>query len=144
MGACDCVVLSAGKKPMPIKFLLLRGGGFWAFLEGGGGSANFSFMGVGIFPILRTLLRSKVLHDPLGVHPSFSCMKFSTWTSAWRTGCFESQHILPPSAVSSSRNKQQHLEIEHMELCPVALVTSPPGRAPREKDLCSLGSKEST
>ena len=36
---------------MPIKFLLL-GGGFWVFLEGGGGgNANFIFMGVGIFPI---------------------------------------------------------------------------------------------
>ena len=35
---------------MPIKFLLL-GGGFWVFLGGGGGggSANFIFMGVGIF-----------------------------------------------------------------------------------------------
>ena len=27
------------------------GGGFWVFLEGGGGSANFIFMGVGIFPM---------------------------------------------------------------------------------------------
>ena len=27
-----------------------QGGGFWAFLEGGGGSANLIFMGVGIFP----------------------------------------------------------------------------------------------
>ena len=34
---------------MPIKFLLLGGGGFWSLLEGGGGSANFIFMGVGIF-----------------------------------------------------------------------------------------------
>ena len=34
---------------MPIKFLLL-GGGVGFFLEGGGGSANFNFMGVGIFP----------------------------------------------------------------------------------------------
>ena len=38
---------------MPTKFLLLGGGGFWVFLEGGGGgSANFIFMGVGIFPIV--------------------------------------------------------------------------------------------
>ena len=37
---------------MPIKFLLL-GGGFWVFLEGGGGSATFIFMGVGIFPNFR-------------------------------------------------------------------------------------------
>ena len=42
------------KTPMPIKFLLL--GGSWGFLEGGGGSANFIFMGAGNFPILRTLL----------------------------------------------------------------------------------------
>ena len=35
---------------MPIKFLLL-GGGVVVFLEGGGGSADFIFMGVGIFPI---------------------------------------------------------------------------------------------
>ena len=34
---------------MPIKFLLLGGGG-WVFKRGGG-SANFIFMGVGIFPI---------------------------------------------------------------------------------------------
>ena len=34
---------------MPIKFLLLGGGrGFYG--RGGGGSANFIFMGVGIFP----------------------------------------------------------------------------------------------
>ena len=35
---------------MPIKFLVLGGGGFVGFLEGGGGSANFIFMGVRIFP----------------------------------------------------------------------------------------------
>ena len=35
---------------MPIKVLLL-GGGVLGFLERGGGSANFIFMGVGIFPI---------------------------------------------------------------------------------------------
>ena len=28
-------------------------GGFWGFLEGGGGSANFIFMGVGILSELR-------------------------------------------------------------------------------------------
>ena len=33
---------------MPIKFLLLGGGGR-GFFGGGGGSANFNFMGVGIF-----------------------------------------------------------------------------------------------
>ena len=41
------------KTPMPIKFFLL--GGFWGFLEGGGGgSANFIFMDVGIFPTIST------------------------------------------------------------------------------------------
>ena len=36
---------------MPTKFLLSGGGGgLWAFLEGGGGSANLIFMAVGIFP----------------------------------------------------------------------------------------------
>ena len=35
---------------MPIKFLLLGGGGSGFFLEGGGGSAKFIFMGAGIFP----------------------------------------------------------------------------------------------
>ena len=34
---------------MPINFLFLGGGG-WGFLEGGGGSANFIFRGVGVFP----------------------------------------------------------------------------------------------
>ena len=50
MGAWHFGVLSDGKPPTPIKFLLLGGGG-WVFLEGGGGggSANFIFMGVGIF-----------------------------------------------------------------------------------------------
>ena len=39
---------------MPIKFLLLGGGRrSWGFLEGGGGSANFIFMGMGIFPSYR-------------------------------------------------------------------------------------------
>ena len=35
---------------MPIKFLLLGGGGV-GFLGGGSGSANFIFMGAGIFLI---------------------------------------------------------------------------------------------
>ena len=34
---------------MPIKFLLLGGGGGWGFFRRGGESANFIFMGVGIF-----------------------------------------------------------------------------------------------
>ena len=35
---------------MPTKFLLLGGG--LGFLRRGGGSANFIFMGMGIFPII--------------------------------------------------------------------------------------------
>ena len=39
---------------MPIKFLVLGGGGLGFFGRGGGvGSATFIFMGVGIFPIFR-------------------------------------------------------------------------------------------
>ena len=49
MGAWHFLVLSAGKPPMPIKFLLL--GGVLGFFLWGGGSSNFIFMGVGIFPI---------------------------------------------------------------------------------------------
>ena len=48
MGAWHFLVLSAGRTPMTIKFLLL--GGVLGFLRRGGGSANFIFMGVGIFP----------------------------------------------------------------------------------------------
>ena len=40
------------ENPMPIKFLLLGGGGCWGFLEGGGVEVPILiFMGVGIFPI---------------------------------------------------------------------------------------------
>ena len=38
---------------MPIKFLLL-GGAVLGFFRRGGGSANFIFMGVGIFPNIGT------------------------------------------------------------------------------------------
>ena len=54
---------------MPIKFLLL-GGGFWVFLEGGGESANFISMGVGIFP-----------NDPVG-HAQATSGKLRTWKIA--------------------------------------------------------------
>ena len=39
---------------MPIKFLLLGGGGVLGFFRRGGGSANSIFMGVGILPNLST------------------------------------------------------------------------------------------
>ena len=38
------------ENPHAHKIPPFRGGGFWDFLEGGGGSANFIFMGVGLFP----------------------------------------------------------------------------------------------
>ena len=49
-GAWKNCLLSAGKTAMPTKFLIPRfmGGVFW-FLLGGAGSADFIFMGAGIF-----------------------------------------------------------------------------------------------
>ena len=44
---------------MPIKFLVL---GFFFFLEGGGGSANFTFMGGGFFRMYG--LRWEFLENP--------------------------------------------------------------------------------
>ena len=50
MGAWKNCVLSAGKPSMPIKFLVLGGGGgIWVFLGGEGGSSDFIFMGARIF-----------------------------------------------------------------------------------------------
>ena len=53
---------------MPIKFLVL-GGGRGSFGRGGGGSANFIFMGVGIFPKILLLRFSpvRVIHFRRGV-----------------------------------------------------------------------------
>ena len=51
MGAWRFWALSAGK-PHAHKISPFRGGGVVGFLEGGGGSADFIFMGVGIFPTL--------------------------------------------------------------------------------------------
>ena len=45
------------ENPMPIKFLLLGGEGVLGFFRRGGGSANFIFMGVGIFPIEENMLQ---------------------------------------------------------------------------------------
>ena len=64
MGAWDFLVLSAGKPPMPIKFLLVGGGGSGLFRRGGG-SANFIFMGAGIFPI-HPAANTDVSLGPLG------------------------------------------------------------------------------
>ena len=52
MGAWHFLVLSAGK-PHAREILAFGGGGVLGFLRREGGSANFIFMGVGIFPILR-------------------------------------------------------------------------------------------
>ena len=47
-------------------------GGWWGFLEGGGGSANFIFMGVGIFP-KEVNQRGRESKGPPGIPPkSFS------------------------------------------------------------------------
>ena len=48
MGAWKKGVLSAGQ-PVSMKFLVLGGGGILGFFGGGGGSADFIFMGAGIF-----------------------------------------------------------------------------------------------
>ena len=48
---------------MPIKFLVLAGGGVRDFLERGGGSANFFFMGVGIFRVARQLRNSSMMFN---------------------------------------------------------------------------------
>ena len=51
---------------MPIKFLVLGGGLLGFFGRGAGGSANFFFMGVGIFPsFLQAIFRTcKVPQEP--------------------------------------------------------------------------------
>ena len=56
-GRLEKCVLSEGKNPMSIKFRVLgRGGAFW-FWEGGGGSADFIFMGARIFLIVACVSR---------------------------------------------------------------------------------------
>ena len=47
-GRLEKCVLTAGK-PMSIKFLVLGGGRYFGF--GGGGGADFIFMGARIFPL---------------------------------------------------------------------------------------------
>ena len=43
-----------------------------------------------------------------------------------------------------SREQKRHIELLHVKLFPVALVTGPPGRVSRQKDLCCLRSEDST
>ena len=82
-GSLEKCVLSAGK-PVSIKFLVLRGGGVLGL--GGGGSADFIFMGAGIFlisdnaalfngwgsrPLPRLNLASPYIF--VGLHVSVAC-----------------------------------------------------------------------
>ena len=48
------------ENPHAHKILFLWGGGVWGFLEGGGASANFILMGVGIFPRIFAHIQSSV------------------------------------------------------------------------------------
>ena len=42
------------------------------------------------------------------------------------------------------REQKRHIKLFHIKLCPVTPVTGPPGRVSGQKDLCSLGSEDST
>ena len=42
------------------------------------------------------------------------------------------------------REQKRHIRLLHINLFRVAPVTGPPGRVSRQKDLCSLGSEDST
>ena len=44
----------------------------------------------------------------------------------------------------STREQKRHIKLLHIKLFPVAPVTGPPGRVSGQKDLCSLGSEDST
>ena len=43
-----------------------------------------------------------------------------------------------------AREQKRHIKLLHIKLFPVAPVTGPPGRVSGQKDLCSLGSEDST
>ena len=65
-GRLEKCVLSAGKT-MPIKFLVLGGGGYFGFFGVGGGSADFIFMGARIFsygPLVQPPGRWKGVKSP--------------------------------------------------------------------------------
>ena len=42
------------------------------------------------------------------------------------------------------REQRRHIKLFHIKLFPVGPVTGPPGRGSGQKDLCSLGSEDST
>ena len=52
----------------------------------------------------------------------------------------------PPGLIQLVRERKRHIKLLHIKLLlfPVAPVTGPPGRVSRQKDLCSLGSEDST
>ena len=52
---------------MPMKFLVLEGGGVLGFLGRGGGSAKFIFMGAGIFLRNTPLSRDRCSNTPVGI-----------------------------------------------------------------------------
>ena len=51
---------------------------------------------------------------------------------------------LTPIPKGNSREQKRHIKLLHMKLFPVAPVTGPPGQVSGQKDLCSLGSEDST
>ena len=77
MDAWEKCVLSA-RKPMSIKFLVL-GGGYFGFFLGGGGGADFIFMGARIFlTILELFYQSLDMWGPSKVrllHGNQSCAR---------------------------------------------------------------------
>ena len=64
--------------------------------------------------------------------------------SFFRSGSGEglSELVMEFSAVLGTRKR--HIKLWHIKLCPVTSVTGPPGRVSGRKDLCSLGSDDST
>ena len=50
----------------------------------------------------------------------------------------------PNTENTQVREQKRHIKLLHLKLFPVAPVTGPPGRVSGQKDLCSLGSDDST
>ena len=91
-------VLSAGKPSMPITFLVLGAGVFWCSF-GGGGSADFIFVGAGTF--LR--------NDTEPTHPNkfvASCRSNSSHTGT------NTPKFVPPLAVDDCRLSYSHRAVE--------------------------------
>ena len=71
---------------------------------------------------------------------------YGPWTNAPESSSKVSPYtgIGPWMAIPRFREQKRHIKLSHIELFPVALVTGPPGRVFGQKDLCSLGSEDST